>query len=104
MAVHNADLVVLHTGLTYLLKSLAVLVSHVAAFAALYRVLPTLGFTHFQPGWQTRDAVDPGAPLFLLKSVYMTPRCDTYRICCGICAHRPASILALFDGDHDKVE
>ena len=49
MAVHNADLIFLHTGLTYLLKSLAVLVSRVAAFAAQYKPLPTLGYTHFQP-------------------------------------------------------
>ena len=52
----------------------------------------------------------------------MTPRCDTYRICCGICGDTKrarddpgfrdvkgttdtrASFLALFDGDHDKVE
>ena len=49
----NADLIFLRTGLTYLLKSLAVLISRLAAFAAEYRALPTLGFTHFQPAQLT---------------------------------------------------
>jgi len=70
MVVHNADLIFLYTGFTYF-KSLAVLVSRVAAFAAQYRALPALGFTHFQPGRQTRDVVDPSASLLLLC---MTPR------------------------------
>lgn len=101
--------------------SLTVLVSHLAVLTARYRALPTLGFTHFQPGWQTCNAVDVGASLLFLRSVCMTPRCDAYRICCGICttpnqhatisgfavskeqlAHRPASCL--FDRNHKKVE
>ena len=49
----NADLIFIRTGLTYLLKSLAVLISRLSAFAAQYRALPTLGFTHFQPAQLT---------------------------------------------------
>ena len=72
-------------------------------------------------GRQMYGAVDTGVSL-LLRSMCMTPRCDTYRICCGICGDTKrarddpgfrdvkgttdtrASFLALFDGDHDKVE
>ena len=57
-------------GLTYLLRSLAVLISHLAAFSAQYRALLTLGFAHFQPGRQTRDAVDTGVSPLLLRSVH----------------------------------
>jgi adenylosuccinate lyase len=49
----NADLIFIRTGLTFLLKSLAVLISRLSAFAAQYRALPTLGFTHFQPAQLT---------------------------------------------------
>ena len=57
-------------GLTYLLRSLTVLISHLAVFAAQYRALLTLGFIHFQPGQQTHDAVDTGVSLLLLRSVH----------------------------------
>jgi adenylosuccinate lyase len=49
----NADLIFLREGLTLLLGSLAVLISRLSAFAAQYRDLPTLGFTHFQPAQLT---------------------------------------------------
>jgi len=44
----NADLIFLKQGLTYLIRSLGILISRLSAFAAQYRALPTLGFTHFQ--------------------------------------------------------
>lgn len=49
----NADLIFIHQALTYLLRSLSVLISRLSAFAAQYRALPTLGFTHFQPAQLT---------------------------------------------------
>lgn len=49
----NADLIFLRTGLTYLIRSLGVLISRLSLFAAQYRALPTLGFTHFQPAQLT---------------------------------------------------
>jgi adenylosuccinate lyase len=49
----NADLIFLREGLGFLIRSLAVLISRLSAFAAQYRDLPTLGFTHFQPAQLT---------------------------------------------------
>lgn len=49
----NADLIFLRTGLDYLIRSLSILISRLSAFAAQYRDLPTLGFTHFQPAQLT---------------------------------------------------
>jgi adenylosuccinate lyase len=49
----NADLIFIHQALTYLLRSLSVLISRLSTFAAQYRALPTLGFTHFQPAQLT---------------------------------------------------
>lgn len=49
----NADLIFLREGLTYLIHSLGVLISRLSNFAAQYRDLPTLGFTHFQPAQLT---------------------------------------------------
>jgi adenylosuccinate lyase len=49
----NADLIFLRTGLTYLLRSLSVVISRLSEFATQHRALPTLGFTHFQPAQLT---------------------------------------------------
>lgn len=49
----NADLIFLREGLTILIKSISVLISRLSNFAAQYRDLPTLGFTHFQPAQLT---------------------------------------------------
>jgi adenylosuccinate lyase len=43
----------LRTGLDYLIRSLSILISRLSTFAAQYRALPTLGFTHFQPAQLT---------------------------------------------------
>jgi adenylosuccinate lyase len=49
----NADLMFIRQGLTYLLRSLSVVISRLSAFASQYRALPTLGFTHYQPAQLT---------------------------------------------------
>ncbi|KAJ7221770.1 L-Aspartase-like protein [Mycena rebaudengoi] len=49
----NADLIFLRTGLDYLIRSLSVLISRLSTFAAQYKALSTLGFTHFQPAQLT---------------------------------------------------
>ena len=49
----NADLIFIREALTLLLQKLAVVIDRFANFAAQYRDLPTLGFTHFQPAQLT---------------------------------------------------
>jgi hypothetical protein len=49
----NADLIFLRQGLNLLLSKLAVVISRLSAFAAEYKSLPTLGFTHYQPAQPT---------------------------------------------------
>ena len=121
----NADLIFMRTGLTYLLKSLAVLISRLSAFAMQYKALPTLGFTHFQPAQLT--TVGKRATLWIQVHLYITNTLDrTYvlhvqellwdlrnikraRDDIGFRGVKgptgtQASFLVLFDGDHDKVE
>ena len=49
----NADLIFLREALTIVLGKLVVVIDRLAKFAAQYRDLPTLGFTHFQPAQLT---------------------------------------------------
>lgn len=49
----NADLIFIREALTFLIKKLAVVIDRFSKFAAQYRDLPTLGFTHFQPAQLT---------------------------------------------------
>ena len=46
----NGDLIALRDGLNILLPKLAGAIQSLSAFAKTYKDLPTLGFTHFQPG------------------------------------------------------
>lgn len=103
----NADLIFLRTGLTYLLKSLAVLISRLSTFAAEYRALPTLGFTHFQPAQLT--TVGKRATLWIQDLLWDLRNIKRARDDLGFRGVKgttgtQASFLALFDGDHDKVE
>ncbi|OJA14344.1 hypothetical protein AZE42_10673 [Rhizopogon vesiculosus] len=103
----NADLIFMRTGLTYLLKSLAVLISRLSAFAAQYRALPTLGFTHFQPAQLT--TVGKRATLWIQELMWDLRNIKRARDDIGFRGVKgttgtQASFLTLFDGDHDKVE
>ncbi|KAG6335083.1 hypothetical protein ID866_4011 [Astraeus odoratus] len=103
----NADLIFMRTGLTYLLKSLAVLISRLSAFAAEYRALPTLGYTHFQPAQLT--TVGKRATLWIQDLLWDLRNIKRARDDLGFRGVKgttgtQASFLALFDGDHDKVE
>ena len=121
----NADLIFLREGLTFLIRSLSALISRLSGFAAQYRDLPTLGFTHFQPAQLT--TVGKRATLWIqvrffdpLFGVVVTfffsqkellwdlrnlkrVRDDLgFRGVKGTTGTQ-ASFLALFDGDHGKV-
>ncbi|KAF8637105.1 hypothetical protein AX17_003009 [Amanita inopinata Kibby_2008] len=103
----NADLIFLRQGLTYLIRSLAVLVSRLSAFASQYRSLPTLGFTHFQPAQLT--TVGKRATLWVQELLWDLRNLQRARDDIGFRGVKgttgtQASFLALFDGDHEKVE
>ncbi|PPR01193.1 hypothetical protein CVT26_016074 [Gymnopilus dilepis] len=103
----NADLIFLREGLGYLIRSLAVLISRLSSFAAQYRDLPTLGFTHFQPAQLT--TVGKRATLWIQELLWDLRNLKRGREDLGFRGVKgttgtQASFLALFDGDHQKVE
>lgn len=102
----NADLIFLRTGLTYLIRSLGILISRLSAFAAENRALPTLGFTHFQPAQLT--TVGKRATLWIQELLWDLRNIKRVRDDLGFRGVKgttgtQASFLALFDGDHQKV-
>ncbi|THU84424.1 Adenylosuccinate lyase [Dendrothele bispora CBS 962.96] len=103
----NADLIFLRDGLDLLIRSLTVLISRLSSFAEQYKSLPTLGFTHFQPAQLT--TVGKRATLWIqellwdLRNIKRARQDIGFRGVKGTTGTQ-ASFLALFDGDHDKVE
>lgn len=115
----------LHQGLTYLIRSLSVLISRLSAFAKEHRALPTLGFTHFQPAQLT--TVGKRATLWIQvcrQSLSLVAQNLEFKIFQELLwdlrnlrrarddlgfrgvkgtTGTQASFLALFDGDHQKV-
>ncbi|KAI9463517.1 adenylosuccinate lyase [Russula earlei] len=103
----NADLIFIRTALTLVIKKLAVVLDRFASFASQYRDLPTLGFTHFQPAQLT--TVGKRATLWLQELLWDLRNIKRARDDLGFRGVKgttgtQASFLALFDGDHDKVE
>nr|GAT56925.1 adenylosuccinate lyase [Mycena chlorophos] len=102
----NADLIFLRTGLDYLIRSLSVLISRLSAFAAQYRALPTLGFTHFQPAQLT--TVGKRTTLWIQELLWDLRNLKRAREDLGFRGVKgttgtQASFLTLFNGDHEKV-
>ncbi|KAI0299024.1 adenylosuccinate lyase [Multifurca ochricompacta] len=103
----NADLIFIRTALTLILKKLAVVINRLASFASQYRDLPTLGFTHFQPAQLT--TVGKRATLWLQELLWDLRNIKRARDDLGFRGVKgttgtQASFLALFDGNHEKVE
>ena len=103
----NTDLMIHREALTLIRDRLIRCIARLAAFAADYRDLPTLGFTHFQPAQPT--TVGKRATLwlqdYLLDIEELDFRLDKLRFR-GIrgTTGTQASFLELFDGDHEKVD
>ncbi len=103
----NTDLLVLRDGLDLLLPKVAGVVARLAAFAREWAHEPTLGFTHFQPAQLT--TVGKRACLWIqdllldLQALQRARDDLRFRGAKGTTGTQ-ASFLALFDGDHDKVE
>jgi adenylosuccinate lyase len=102
----NTDLILLREGMTRLRDRLVGVLDALARFAARWRDLPTLGFTHFQPAQLT--TVGKRACLwcydFLLDLHEWEHRLQTLRFR-GVkgTTGTQASFLALFRGDHERV-
>ncbi len=103
----NTDLILMREGLELLSRGLARVIERLAAFAHLNRALPTLGFTHFQAAQLT--TVGKRACLWIqdllidLKNLERAREDLRFRGVKGTTGTQ-ASFLALFHGDHAKVE
>ncbi|GHJ86578.1 hypothetical protein NliqN6_2980 [Naganishia liquefaciens] len=103
----NADLIFLREGLDLLLPKLATVISRFTRFAETHRALPTLGFTHFQPAQLT--TVGKRATLWIQELLWDLRNIKRARDDLGFRGVKgttgtQGSFLALFDGDHAKVE
>lgn len=103
----NADLIVMQNGLRILCEKLARVIDRLARFAKRHRATPTLGFTHFQAAQLT--TVGKRAALWiqdLLIDLQELTRAATTLRFRGVkgTTGTQASFLALFHGDHAKVE
>lgn len=102
----NTDLLLMHEGLHLLRDRLIGVLDALARFAARWRDLPTLGFTHFQPAQLT--TVGKRACLwcydFVLDLHELEHRLQTLRFR-GVkgTTGTQASFLALFRGDVERV-
>ncbi len=103
----NTDLICLRDGLDLLLPKVARVIDRLARFAKEQRALPTLGFTHYQPAQLTtvgkRACLWIQDLLFDLRNLERARDDLRFRGVKGTTGTQ-ASFLALFDGDHDKVD
>ncbi|CAO3666516.1 unnamed protein product [Umbelopsis vinacea] len=103
----NGDLIILRDGYDILLGKLARVIDILSKFAAEYRDMPTLGFTHFQPAQLV--TVGKRATLWIQELLwdlrnFERARNDLkFRGVKGTTGTQ-ASFMALFNGDHDKIE
>jgi adenylosuccinate lyase len=102
----NTDLLLLREALQMICRRLAAVVDRLAAFAAQYRDLACLGFTHLQPAQPTTVgkraclwAYDFVLDLRELEHRLAELKARSTKGTTGT----QASFLKLFDGDHDKV-
>jgi adenylosuccinate lyase len=103
----NADLILIRDAFDLLLPKLARCIQRLSGFAEKYADLPTLGFTHFQPAQLT--TVGKRACLWIQDLLWDLENFERIRANLGFRGIKgttgtQASFLALFDGDHDKVE
>jgi len=103
----NSELIMFREALTLIASKLATLIDRLSSFAADYRAMPTLGFTHYQPAQPT--TVGKRATLWIQDLVIalgeIEHRLQTLRFR-GVkgTTGTQASFLELFNGDHDKVD
>jgi adenylosuccinate lyase len=103
----NTDLIQLKQGLSLLLSKLKELLLQLATFAEEWAEQPTLGFTHYQPAQLTtvgkRSALWMQDLLIDFENLKRLHDGLRFRGVKGTTGTQ-ASFLALFDGEHEKVE
>ncbi|QHI72147.1 adenylosuccinate lyase [Aminipila terrae] len=103
----NTDLIIMTEGLKLIREKLINVIAELAKFAAQYKDMPTLGFTHFQAAqpttvgkratlWMQDLLLDLEDLEHLIKSMKLLGSKGT--------TGTQASFLELFDGDHEKVK
>ncbi len=103
----NADLVIYRDGLRYIRGELISVIKNLAAFAAEYKALPTLGYTHYQPAQLV--TVGKRASLWMQDLVSDVKEIDfaieniRFLGCRGTTGTE-ASFMDLFDGDQAKID
>ncbi len=103
----NTDLILMREALQLVQAKLVAVIDELAKFAAQYRELPCLGFTHLQPAQPT--TVGKRATLWCYDLVLDLAEIE-YRLaalkCRGVkgTTGTQASFMTLFSGDHAKIE
>lgn len=103
----NADVLILKQGLELIRKKMVKVLENLAKFAAKYRDLPTLGYTHLQPAqpvtvgkratlWMQDLLMDYDDLCYMQSQLKLLGSRGT--------TGTQASFLELFDGDHEKVK
>jgi len=103
----NTELILIRRSLELVAGKLAAAIDALGSFAERYRDLPTLGFTHYQPAQPTtvgkRAALWAHDLALALEEIELRLGGLRFRGVKGTTGTQ-ASFLALFDGDHDKVD
>ncbi|MBC7816091.1 MAG: adenylosuccinate lyase, partial [Planctomycetaceae bacterium] len=103
----NTDLILMREALQLVQAKLVAVIDELATFAAKYRDLPCLGFTHLQPAQPT--TVGKRATLWCYDLVLDLAEIE-HRLaalkCRGVkgTTGTQASFMTLFNGDHTKIE
>lgn len=103
----NADLIILRDALKRIQNGVRAVQKNLAAFAARYKALPTLGYTHYQSAQPV--TVGKRACLWMqdlvLDSEELADALSAMRFLgCRGATGTEASFLALFDGDTDRID
>ncbi|VVT44100.1 uncharacterized protein SAPINGB_P000302 [Magnusiomyces paraingens] len=103
----NADLIFLRDGFDILIPKLVNVIDRLSDFAIKYKDMPVLGWTHFQPAQLT--TVGKRATLWIQELLWDLRNIVRARNDLGLRGVKgttgtQGSFLALFHGQHDKVE
>ncbi|KAL1936113.1 hypothetical protein VTP01DRAFT_247 [Rhizomucor pusillus] len=103
----NGDLIILRDAYDIIIKKLVHVIDILSKFAHKYRDLPTLGFTHFQPAQLV--TVGKRATLWIQELLWDLRNFERARNDLKLRGVKgttgtQASFMALFNGDHEKVE